>query len=657
MKKIKNKELIKNIVIFAVMPIIITVILEAMSSRDIFGGINKLILDPYVFLCNALIVASSMSVGLLLGRFRFFWLGITSGTWLVLGLINLIVTLNRTLPFTAYDLQLLDTLPLIIKKYLSPFYLAVVCLFIVALLLGLIVTFGRALSSSKEKGSFKSSLIIFLIINLLTCGNVQLAVHTGILEVRFQNLAEAFTDNGFTYSFIVSLIDNGVKRVDGYSKELIEDITDEFELTDKNEIKKPNIIFLQMESFFDPTSLKSVKFDRDPIPNFRALTEDCPSGLLTVPVIGAGTVNTEFEVVTGMRTADFGAGEYPYKTILTDTPSESIANNLKPFGYTSHFIHNYKGGFYGRNNVYANLGYDNFYSVEYMVDYELNENGWAKDKILLRYINECLDSTEGVDHIEAVSVQGHGSYGDIKKFKRHIKVSSCDNESLKTSYEYYINQIYEMDLFLGELINSLSERDEETVLVIYGDHLPSLNIDNSQLSERHIYQSDYVIWNNLGIEYSDEDIYAYQLSAKVMKELGIRDGVINSCHQTYKGEAKYLFNLQALSYDILYGKRYAFGENEPYVRSDMAINRRKMRITGVEEKKGEDNIYIVHGEGFSEKSHVRVGFKVAYTKFINETTLEFRSRGCDLSKPISVWEKDIGESNEYLMEMKNEEKG
>ena len=37
-----------------------------------------------------------------------------------------------------------------------------------------------------------------------------------------------------------------------------------------------------------------------------------------MPSVGAGTANTEFEVLTGMSMRFFGPGEYPYKTYVKD---------------------------------------------------------------------------------------------------------------------------------------------------------------------------------------------------------------------------------------------------------------------------------------------------------------------------------------------------
>ena len=99
---------------------------------------------------------------------------------------------------------------------------------------------------------------------------------------------------------------------------------------------------------------------------------------LSVPVIGAGTVNSEFEMLTGMNIDDFGIGEYPYKTILKSKACESLAYNLKDYGYKSFAIHDNTGDFYERNKVYPNLGFDVFTSVEYMWPKDYTAMDWAK---------------------------------------------------------------------------------------------------------------------------------------------------------------------------------------------------------------------------------------------------------------------------------------
>lgn len=93
---------------------------------------------------------------------------------------------------------------------------------------------------------------------------------------------------------------------------------------------RPNIVVVQLESFFDVNRLKDIEFSENPLPNFTQLSKRCASGFLSVPVIGAGTVNSEFEMLTGMNIDDFGIGEYPYKTVLKEKTCESLAYNLNP---------------------------------------------------------------------------------------------------------------------------------------------------------------------------------------------------------------------------------------------------------------------------------------------------------------------------------------
>ena len=91
------------------------------------------------------------------------------------------------------------------------------------------------------------------------------------------------------------------------------------------DVREPNIIFIQLESFFDATTVKNLKVSEDPIPTFHKIQKEYTSGYLKVPVYGAGTINTEFEVITGMNMDYFGTGEYPYRSILHKTTCDSVA--------------------------------------------------------------------------------------------------------------------------------------------------------------------------------------------------------------------------------------------------------------------------------------------------------------------------------------------
>jgi phosphoglycerol transferase MdoB-like AlkP superfamily enzyme len=203
----------------------------------------------------------------------------------------------------------------------------------------------------------------------------------------------------------------------------------------------PNIILIQLESFFDPAEVEFFTTSEDPIPTFRHLMNNYSSGYFKVPSVGAGTANTEFEVLTGMNLRYFGPGEYPYKTLLKyeKNQTESVATALKSFGYGAHALHNNGGNFYSRADVFNNLGFDSYTSKEFMNILQMTENGWAKDDVLTQHILNSMDSTEQQDFVFTITVQGHGDYPEEKVLENpRILVDGIADEGLKNSWEYLV---------------------------------------------------------------------------------------------------------------------------------------------------------------------------------------------------------------------------
>ena len=126
--------------------------------------------------------------------------------------------------------------------------------------------------------------------------------------------------------------------------------------------------------------------------------------------------------------------------------------------------------------------------------------GWAKDYFLTDEIVAALDSTEGQDYIYTISVQGHGSYPTEGDYDYPITVSGLDDQAKTNQYQYYVWQINEMDKFIQKLVETLSKRDEDTILVMYGDHLPSLGKRNQNLKMvmyiRHSMLSGLILRQN-----------------------------------------------------------------------------------------------------------------------------------------------------------------
>ncbi|SFQ21649.1 Phosphoglycerol transferase MdoB [Lachnospiraceae bacterium XBB1006] len=645
---LKHPELFSFLCLYLIVPILVNFIIECLELKSILSGLRFTFTSPYVFMANTLIIIMTFMISLLL-RKRHFWVTLLSVIWLVFGTANFVLLCNRVTPFTANDLILIDALFEVLQKYFNLFQVGLLVILGILGIIILVIMFFRAKKEPRLKLYFSIPMIAASI--LVTIGAIKLGIHLNYLEAQFAELSAAYRNNGFVYCFTNSLIDNGVSKPKDYSAESMQAILQNDHTTffsDKAK-KKPNVIFIQLESLFDVGELNDVTFSGDVLPNINRLQKK-NGGLFEAPVIGAGTVNTEFEVLTGMNMDDFGAGEYPFKTILKETTTESLAYNLKSYGYHVHALHNNTGKFYSRDIVYSNLGFDDFTSVEYMQNYDRTIMGWAKDYCLTDYILKCMDQTKKQDLVYTISVQGHGSYNVSDSYEHHVTITdiSKKKEPYRDQLEYYANMIWEMDDFIGQLIKALKARGEDTILVAYGDHLPSLDIHASELDGRSVYQTDYFIWNNCGLKFGQKDIQANELSSYILKKLGMSNGIINSFHQHHAEDYDFKKSLAALEYDMLYGKQLVYGGKNPYKPTDMRFGLYPIRITNVIPDDTGEKSYIVRGENFTNYSRVYVNDEKIETHFIDSNTLQVVPDSPLKPKDmITVWQSHLTCTDSY----------
>ncbi|MGN8632550.1 LTA synthase family protein [Blautia sp. HCP3S3_G3] len=597
-------------------------LIEAISRHSFLEAWEYMTQRPLVFAYNtALIFTTSLLVYLF--RRRCFWRVVVALFWLILGIINGVLLTTRVTPFTGPDLHLITDAMKIANKYLPFAGVVAVCILAGILVILLLVFFVKG---PKYRGKLKYRYNIPLVLAgvLLFAGITQLALEKRVLSNYFGNIAFAYEDYGYPYCLVTTIFNTGISCPRDYSDEEIARI----EKTEKNlpETKEgdyPNIIFLQLESFFDPTLVNYLKISEDPIPYFRSLMKEYSSGFYKVPSVGAGTANTEFESITGMSMHYFGPGEYPYKSILKETTCESAPYVLKNLGYSTHAIHNNEANFYGRKTIFPNLGFDTFISEEYMPEEDQkNPLGWVKDSVLTNEIMKCLESTKEPDYIYTISVQGHGAYPEEPLLEDpEITVSGSPTEERNYQWEYYVNQIHEMDNFVKELTETLSEYPEDVVLVMYGDHLPTMGLTVEDVDNKYLFQTQYVIWDNFGLKKIDDNLAAYQMAAEVMDRIGIHEGTIFRYHQARRNTKNYQVDLETLQYDILYGEKYAYDGENPFARTSMRLGLYDITLDSMELVSETDHTYYIRGTNFTPSCEVQINKEWYDTVYINENKL------------------------------------
>ena len=622
-------------------------IMEWLARRSFINTVAFFDRSTKVFLYNTLLVFLT-TLPVFLFRRRVFWRSLIFSVWVVLGIANGVLLANRVTPLTGPDLKMVSEGVWVFGRYMSKAQGIAVTVFLVSLAAAHVFLFFFA-PKYKGKRHFKIIIPGILASAVGFFGLTQLYYSANYLSTYFGNIAFAYQDYGFPYCLLVTVADTGIDKPQNYSERLIRSIVNREGDPDIGKTDDlPNVIMVQLESFFDPTAVKYLDFSEDPLPNWHALSKEYTSGMYTVPTIGAGTVNTEFETLTGMSLRFFGAGEYPFKGVLKEETCESVGYVLEQFGLSAHAVHDNYATFYSRKTVYANLGFEDFTSSEYMDNQDdINEIGWMHDRTMIPYIGKCLDSTYNRDFVFAVSVQGHGAYPTAELIEEPaIEVTGAESTEKNCQWEYYVNQIHEMDKFVKDLIDYVDERGEPAVIMFYGDHLPTMGLSDNDLVSGNIYQTKYLIWDNIGLKKKKKNISAYQAAAELFDRMDLHAGTLFRYHQTMQKRPDYLLNLQTLQYDILYGDRYIYHEMEPYSKKKMQMGVYKIILDSIEPVT--DSIYYVRGENFTQSSKLLANKEEYPTFFVNDQTLLVTGLELEGEVKIRVGQLSNSGSGKYL---------
>ncbi len=287
-----------------------------------------------------------------------------------------------------------------------------------------------------------------------------------------------YAANGFVGAFTINLLSLQIHPPAGYSQETIESILERYETVPAN----PNTEFFDVvavlsESFFDPRILPGVSFSENPLDNYdRLLTlPNCYSGLVYTTALGGGTVRPEFALLTGLTTDYMPDVTTPYWYVSHAFPT--YVSNYKDAGYTTLAVHPYDKKFYARDTAYPLLGFDEFYGQEEVAQLvePSYKRGYITDETTFQAIQALADSREEPVFLFAITMQNHQPFKALEEEDIRIRVDapSLSEDSL-TALTTYTQGLYDADGMLGALADWVDGRDRPTVLLFFGDHLPTL---------------------------------------------------------------------------------------------------------------------------------------------------------------------------------------
>ena len=450
---------------------------------------------------------------------------------IILNLISIISFYKVSIaqkPFLPEDLFLIEN-ALEIAEYGNLKLEGIILLQIIINVIVLALQFIITKYTNYEKIPKTSTRIVMLVFSIILLSCACLYRWSDFVALKYRDLDPRYDYKiyGATVDFFKNIPDLIYKpELDIYSEEEVNNIKQEIE--DSEYVvngSNPNIIVIMAESFSDITKLNQIEFESDPIPNYRDLSDDYASGNTVVSIYGGETSMSEFEFLTGSSTRFLNGEKYPYVQIVKSN-KDSIVRTLKDQGYYTTAIHPNSGGFYNRKTAYKRLGFDKTIFIDNMENienyYQNNVSDMDTAEEIIHQYETCNSDKK---FIFAVTIESHTPYVSEKYDQNEIKLKENNlSEEQVTEIETYTQGIYNLDKTLKYLTEYFSQKQEEVMLVLYGDHLPLLNYlyDNEYGETIERYQTPYLIWTNYDKEIEDEEnISIAKLAMKVMENANI----------------------------------------------------------------------------------------------------------------------------------------
>lgn len=352
------------------------------------------------------------------------------------------------------------------------------------------------------------------------------------VEFNFFTLSYSFSKFGWCYSNICVLKFSSVEKPLGYSDERVENIIEKIEEPESEVIKPKNLIVIMNESFSDLSKVGELETNRDYMPFIRSLSENTVKGNLHVSTFGGNTCITEYEFLTGNSRHFMPIGSIPYSnSSVFEGEEEGMVRILQEQGYYAVAMHPYGPTNWNRDKVYPAMGFDEFISIDSYQDAELIRN-YVSDKSDYDKIIEYYESFEGENlFVFNVTMQNHGGY-DVNNgtVDTSVTIENFDSDVGET----YLSLVNESDKAFEYLLSYFSEVDEPTMIVMFGDHLPSLpnsfyemlydkDLDSrNDLEESLLYITPYIIWTNYDSDFEQvPDTSVNYLGRMVLQYAGL----------------------------------------------------------------------------------------------------------------------------------------
>lgn len=325
------------------------------------------------------------------------------------------------------------------------------------------------------------------------------------IGINYWDVKGYYQRHGFMLAFLTFAQNQYVEKPSGYSPEVVADILRPYRSDQQPTEKQPTIIGIMNESYADYEGFDGVTFNQTLTPFYRSLKGDnVIKGNIYVSIFGGGTVNSEYEFLTGNSLTFLPNQAIPFQQFL-DKPAPSLATQLQDLGYQTVAMHPYYASGYSRQTAWKNLGFETLYFMDTHRPFDFSDRlrGLISDdanyREMLKIIREDRDQPL---FLFDVTIQNHGDYevADLPEIDTGLRVTNMASEYDRANV--FFNLMQHSDQALQMFLTELEEEEEPIVVVLFGDHQPSLGeafLDQMMGKDRpqtDAYQVPFLIWAN-----------------------------------------------------------------------------------------------------------------------------------------------------------------
>lgn len=428
----------------------------------------------------------------------------------IIALVEYYVYGLRGRSFMLQDIRSLQTATTVMNAYSYDLELipGIATLFFVALLA--VATMLPNINWTKFSGIRKIAVLTLAYVSYLLLSDEDIMNRTSFMSMALWDIEVNYKEKGYIRTLLAEIQYLKQKEPESYSINKVREITEYYlskyeELEEDYVIQPKNLFLIMNESWADLRYIADFQECDTITPYIDSLTENVIKGFLHMPVFGAGTANSEYEVLTGNSTQFLGSGNIAYQLFISQK-EYGLASIFRSMGWQAIAMHPNLATNWNRNIVYPRMGFEQFISQENWSEENWNALRWCiSDEASYRELIDLYEN-KGEESLFTflVTMQNHGGY-NWEEYEANV---SLDYEEDYPLAEQYLSLIQETDRAFAELVNYFEQIQEPTMIVMFGDHLPNIEQEFYELlfetdwdsldllQKQKIYTTPYVIWTN-----------------------------------------------------------------------------------------------------------------------------------------------------------------